>query len=96
MTPVVLSLFSGVGLLDMGFEAAGFCVVRGPDLLWSSDIHNFDGRPLAGKIDGIIGGVPCQAFSSAVKLANRKKHFNLWPDFWRVFGNLAAERSRRG
>lgn len=83
-TPVVLSLFSGVGLLDMGFKAAGHCIVRGPDLLWGDDIRSFDARPLAGKIDGIIGGVPCQAFSTAVKKENRKKHLNLWPDFWRI------------
>jgi site-specific DNA-cytosine methylase len=28
---LVLSLFPGIGLLDMAFEAHGFCVVRGPD-----------------------------------------------------------------
>ena len=81
---VVLSLFSGVGLLDMGFKEAGFCVVRGPDLLWGDDIRTFDGTPLKGKIDGIIGGVPCQRFSSAVKKENKAKHPDLWPDFWRV------------
>jgi DNA (cytosine-5)-methyltransferase 1 len=31
---LVLSLFPGIGLFDMAFEAEGFCVVRGPDLLW--------------------------------------------------------------
>jgi hypothetical protein len=34
--PLVLSLFPGIGLLDMAFEEEGFCVVRGPDLLWGS------------------------------------------------------------
>src|SRR6516164_7336123 len=28
---LVLSLFPGIGLLDMAFEESGFCVVRGPD-----------------------------------------------------------------
>src|SRR5690554_2399072 len=28
--PLILSLFPGIGLLDMAFEAEGFCVVRGP------------------------------------------------------------------
>lgn len=32
--PLVLSLFPGIGLLDMAFEEEGFTVVRGPDLLW--------------------------------------------------------------
>lgn len=30
MTELVLSLFPGIGLLDKGFEQAGFSVVRGP------------------------------------------------------------------
>jgi DNA (cytosine-5)-methyltransferase 1 len=32
MSGLVLSLFPGIGLLDMAFEEEGFCVVRGPDL----------------------------------------------------------------
>lgn len=59
--PLVLSLFPGIGLLDMAFEAEGVCVVRGPDLLWGGDVRRF--HPPAGKFDGIIGGPPCQAFS---------------------------------
>lgn len=60
---LVLSLFPGVGLLDSAFEAEGFCVVRGPDLLWGGDVRRF--HPPAGVFDGIIGGPPCQDFSSA-------------------------------
>jgi DNA (cytosine-5)-methyltransferase 1 len=58
---LVLSLFPGIGLLDMAFEEEGFCVVRGPDVLWGGDIKRF--HPPAGKFDGVIGGPPCQAFS---------------------------------
>lgn len=29
MTQLVLSLFPGIGLLDMAFEEEGFCIVRG-------------------------------------------------------------------
>lgn len=83
---IVLSLFGGGGLLDMGFERAGFCVVRGPDLLWGNDIKDFDARPLRGKINGVIAGVPCQKFSVCTKKENRKNHENLWPEFWRVIG----------
>lgn len=61
MTHLILSLFPGIGLLDMAFEEAGFCVVRGPDVLWGGDIHRF--HPPAGRFDGVIGGPPCQAFS---------------------------------
>lgn len=62
LAPLVLSLFPGIGLLDIAFEEAGFCVVRGPDLLWGGDVHRF--HPPAGRFDGIIGGPPCQAFST--------------------------------
>lgn len=58
---VVLSLFPGIGLLDRAFEARGFCVVRGPDLLWGGDIRRF--HPPAGVFWGVIGGSPCQDFS---------------------------------
>lgn len=58
---LVLSLFPGIGLLDMAFEEEGFVVVRGPDLLWGGDIHRF--HPPAGKFDGVIGGPPCKAHS---------------------------------
>lgn len=61
VTKHVLSLFPGIGLLDRAFEEQGFCVVRGPDLLWGGDIHTF--HPLPGHFGGVIGGPPCQAFS---------------------------------
>ncbi len=63
---LVLSLFPGIGLLDMAFEEAGFCVVRGPDLIWGGDIHRFS--PPAGRFDGIIGGPPCKGESKLAHL----------------------------
>lgn len=60
---LILSLFPGIDLLGRGFEAEGFCVVRGPDLLWGGDIRTFN-VPV-GRFDGIIGGSPCQDFSSS-------------------------------
>jgi DNA (cytosine-5)-methyltransferase 1 len=38
VTQLVLSLFPGIGMLDSAFEQEGFCVVRGPDVLWGGDI----------------------------------------------------------
>ena len=61
MRGLVLSCFPGIGLLDMAFEEEGFCVVRGPDLLWGGDVRRF--HPPAGRFDGVIGGPPCQSFS---------------------------------
>jgi len=86
MTQLVLSLFPGIGLLDMAFESEGFCVVRGPDLLWGGDIRRF--HPPAGRFDGVIGGPPCQAFSSLAKLiraqGRQPRWGNLIPEFERV------------
>jgi DNA (cytosine-5)-methyltransferase 1 len=65
MSQLVLSLFPGIGLLDHAFELEGFCVVRGPDLLWGGDIRKF--HPPAGRFDGVIGGPPCKRWS---RLAN--------------------------
>jgi DNA (cytosine-5)-methyltransferase 1 len=84
MQQLVLSLFPGIGLLDMAFEEAGFCVVRGPDLLWGGDIRRF--HPPAGRFDGVIGGPPCQAFSRLrhiVEANGYKTAPNLIPEFER-------------
>lgn len=86
MSGLVLSLFPGIGLLDMAFEEAGFCVVRGPDLLWGGDIRRF--HPPAGRFDGVIGGPPCQEFSRLAHMVRqnglRPKFGNLIPEFERV------------
>jgi DNA (cytosine-5)-methyltransferase 1 len=57
----LLSVFPGIDLLGRGFEAEGFCVVRGPDLVWGGDILDF--HPPHGVFAGIIGGPPCPDFS---------------------------------
>jgi DNA (cytosine-5)-methyltransferase 1 len=81
VSQLVLSLFPGIGLLDMAFEEEGFCVVRGPDLLWGGDVRRF--HPPAGKFDGVIGGPPCQSFSQAA-IGVRPVHGDLIPEFVRV------------
>ena len=91
---LVLSLFPGIGLLDHAFELEGFCVVRGPDLLWGGDIHDF--HPPAGRFDGVIGGPPCQRFS---RLAKLNVHVNgpealapdLFPELVRVIEEAKPE-----
>lgn len=82
--PLVLSLFPGIGLLDRAFEEEGFCVVRGPDLLWGGDIRRF--HPPAGRFEGMIGGPPCQLFSRMRRLNPKsgQKHGNMIPEFERV------------
>ena len=85
MARLVLSLFPGIGLLDKAFEEEGFCVVRGPDVLWGGDVRTF--HPPAGVFDGVIGGPPCQMFS---QLAIMVRHNGYEPRF----GNLIPEFER--
>lgn len=90
--PLVLSLFPGIGLLDLAFEEEGFAVVRGPDLLWGGDIRKFSVP--AGRFDGVIGGPPCQAFSRLVHIVKAKGQTpkpNLIPEYERIVGEARPE-----
>jgi DNA (cytosine-5)-methyltransferase 1 len=81
---LVLSVFPGIGLLDRAFEEEGFCIVRGPDLLWGGDIRSF--YPPAGVFDGVIGGPPCQLYGGLANFAHRWKRQpeHLIPEYERV------------
>ncbi len=77
----VISLFSGCGGLDLGFEKAGFDIpvanefdrtiwetfkVNHPKTqLFEGDIRNINEADFPDEIDGIIGGPPCQSWSEA-------------------------------
>ena len=76
----IVSLFSGTGGLDRGFENEGFKVVWANEYdksIWSTFESNFphtvlDKRSIvdinpneAPACDGIIGGPPCQSWSEA-------------------------------
>lgn len=92
MTNLVLSLFPGIGLFDRAFEEEGFCIVRGPDILWGGDVRTF--HPPAGRFDGVIGGPPCQAFSSLVHIVRHRYGDeavadNLIPEFERIVAEAA-------
>ncbi len=91
MCQLVLSLFPGIGLLDMAFEEAGFCVVRGPDLLWGGDVDRFHAP--VGRFDGVIGGPPCQAFSRLRHIVEANGYAtapNKIPEFERIVAESAA------
>lgn len=85
MTELVLSVFPGLGLLDRAFELEGFCLVRGPDLLWGGDIHSF--HPPPGYFTGVLGGPPCQAHSPLKNIIESNGYQtapDLIPEFERV------------
>lgn len=85
--PLVLSLFPGLGLLDRAFELEGFCVVRGPDVIWGGDVRTFHAP--RGAFDGIIGGPPCQQFSALRKMnPHVGRHGDLIPEFERCVGEI--------
>lgn len=77
----IISLFSGCGGLDLGFEKAGFNIVVANEYdptIWDTfkanhpktkliegDIRKIDGSDFPNNLDGIIGGPPCQSWSEA-------------------------------
>jgi DNA (cytosine-5)-methyltransferase 1 len=88
---LVLSLFPGIGLLDMAFEEEGFCVVRGPDLLWGGDVRRF--HPPASRFDGVIGGPPCQShslFAALVRHTGKETAPDMIPEFVRCVLEAAS------
>jgi len=70
MNGLVLSVFPGIDLLGRAFEEEGYCVVRGPDVLWGGDIRTF--HPPAGVFEVVIGGPPCKGESKLASLNGSK------------------------
>jgi DNA (cytosine-5)-methyltransferase 1 len=99
----IVSLFSGAGGLDLGFEKAGFDVVWANEFdkdIWETFEKNFPNTELNKKsirdveldeipeCDGIIGGPPCQSWSEAGKLRGiGDKRGQLFFEFIRILSD---------
>lgn len=79
---LVLSTFTGFGLLDKGFEQNGFITVSAGDIIWGRDIRHFKG--IENKFEGVIGGTPCQDFSKARRIPPSGKGLEMIAEFTRI------------
>ena len=95
----VLDLFSGIGGLSLGLEAAGmktvlfcerdsFCRAvlkkHWPEVPCHDDVTTFDGAKYEGSVDLVCGGYPCQPFSVAGKQLGHEDERHLWPEMLRI------------
>ena len=85
----VLALFPGIDLLGRAFEQAGYVVFRGPDPIFGGDIRHF--FPPAGAFDGIVGGPPCQDFSSLRRTEPTGEGLEMLGEFRRVVTAVEPE-----
>jgi len=96
----VLSLFAGIGGMDLGLERAGMTVVaqceidpfcrqvlrkHWPDVPQFEDIRTLKGEQV-GPVDLVCGGFPCQPFSTASRGRRLGTDDDrfLWPEMLRV------------
>lgn len=97
-----LSLFSGIGGLDLAFEWAGgtveaMCEIdpycrkvlqkHWPDIPLFEDVRRLKAEDV-GTVDVVYGGFPCQPFSVAGNQKGRDDERYLWPEFSRLVRDL--------
>lgn len=96
----VVSLFSGAGGMDLGFEKAGFDIVWANDFFKEAvesykknvspnivygDITKIDSSEIPDDVDLVIGGFPCQGFSVAnTKRSMKDKRNFLYKEMLRI------------
>lgn len=100
----VLDLFSGIGGFSLGlertggFETAAFCeyaewprkvlAKHWPNVPIFEDVRTLKGSDIDGPIDVVVGGYPCQPFSTAGRRKGAQDDRHLWPEFNRLVAEL--------
>jgi DNA-methyltransferase (dcm) len=97
-----VSLFAGIGGLDLGLERAGHTCVgqveiddyatkvleqHWPDVPRIRDVQDFHGHEF-GRFDMLVGGYPCQPFSTAGHRQGTNDERHLWPEVHRIIRNV--------
>ena len=102
----LLDLFCGAGGLSLGFERAGFSVIKAIDIdKWAIETYNYNRKDKVaevkdvssvdedfiksiGLVDGIIGGPPCQGFSTAGQRIIDDDRNKLYREYFRILSQV--------
>jgi len=99
-----IDLFSGAGGLSLGLKQAGFKAEaaieidrfavatyarHSPDVeLISSDVRRVNFRSFLNRVDVVVGGPPCQPFSSGGRRASRSDARDMIPEYLRALSEI--------